>query len=144
MAADGRRARRTDRLLRVPRGRGFAYGPAFQGLLAVWRRDGEVFAEAALPEAGRPDAEAFGLHPALLDAGLHAAWLVAPDGDDAQAAGVPFSWHGVSWPLPAHPRSASDSAATPTKRSPWRSPTPPAHPSPPSRPSPCGASRPTR
>ncbi|MFB6539947.1 SDR family NAD(P)-dependent oxidoreductase, partial [Streptomyces noursei] len=75
---------------------GFAYGPAFQGLLAVWRRDGEVFAEAALPEAGRPDAEAFGLHPALLDAGLHAAWLVAPDGDDAQAAGVPFSWHGVS------------------------------------------------
>ncbi|MER7991286.1 SDR family NAD(P)-dependent oxidoreductase, partial [Streptomyces noursei] len=75
---------------------GFDYGPAFQGLLAVWRRDGEVFAEAALPEAGRSDAEAFGLHPALLDAGLHAAWLVAPDGDDAQAAGVPFSWHGVS------------------------------------------------
>ncbi|WP_425585595.1 SDR family NAD(P)-dependent oxidoreductase, partial [Streptomyces lunalinharesii] len=75
---------------------GFDYGPAFQGLLAVWRRDGEMFAEAALPEAGRPDAEAFGLHPALLDAGLHAAWLMAPDGADAQAAGVPFSWHGVT------------------------------------------------
>jgi malonyl CoA-acyl carrier protein transacylase/acyl carrier protein len=50
---------------------GFAYGATFQGLRAVWRRGGEVFAEVALPEADRAAAEHFGLHPALLDAALH-------------------------------------------------------------------------
>ncbi|MEW1661098.1 SDR family NAD(P)-dependent oxidoreductase, partial [Streptomyces sp. NPDC093707] len=75
---------------------GFGYGPAFQGLRAVWRRDGEVYAEVALPEAGRADAESYGLHPALLDAGLHAAWLVAPDAGTSGTGSVPFSWHGVS------------------------------------------------
>ena len=29
---------------------GYAYGPVFRGLKAAWRRDGEVFAEVALPE----------------------------------------------------------------------------------------------
>ncbi|MBI0385117.1 polyketide synthase dehydratase domain-containing protein, partial [Streptomyces albiflaviniger] len=29
---------------------GYDYGPTFQGMKAVWTRDGEVFAEAALPE----------------------------------------------------------------------------------------------
>nr|AZF85945.1 type I polyketide synthase [Catenulispora sp.] len=50
---------------------GFDYGPAFQGLRAVWRRGGEVFAEVALPAADSSAAEHFGLHPALLDAALH-------------------------------------------------------------------------
>ncbi|WP_146620561.1 type I polyketide synthase, partial [Streptomyces sp. Amel2xB2] len=68
---------------------GFAYGPGFRGLRAAWRgRDGEVFAEVALPEETRTGG--FGLHPALLDATLHAALLV----DDG--AGLPFSWGGVS------------------------------------------------
>ncbi|MFK0297292.1 SDR family NAD(P)-dependent oxidoreductase, partial [Streptomyces sp. NPDC090442] len=75
---------------------GFDYGPAFQGLRAAWRRDGEVYAEVALPEAGRSDAEEFGLHPALLDAGLHAAWLVAPETEAPRTGSVPFAWHGVS------------------------------------------------
>src|SRR5205085_12172425 len=51
---------------------GFQYGPAFQGLESVWRRDGEVFAEVALPEDAVADAGEYGLHPALLDAALHA------------------------------------------------------------------------
>ncbi len=39
--------------------RGYAYGPAFQGVRAVWRRDGdgdtEVFAEVALPDELRDE-----------------------------------------------------------------------------------------
>ncbi|WP_229890367.1 polyketide synthase dehydratase domain-containing protein, partial [Streptomyces griseomycini] len=57
---------------------GFGYGPVFQGLRAAWRRGDEVFAEVALPEG--VSAEGFGLHPALLDAALHAIGL-AGDAD---------------------------------------------------------------
>ncbi|MFJ9031570.1 type I polyketide synthase, partial [Streptomyces sp. NPDC102274] len=75
---------------------GFAYGPVFQGLRAAWRRDGEIFAEVSLPEGAEGDAAAFGLHPALLDASLHAS-LLAGDGDgDGGGGGLPFSWVGVS------------------------------------------------
>ncbi|MGD1090232.1 MAG: type I polyketide synthase, partial [Verrucomicrobiota bacterium] len=78
-------------------GSGYGYGPAFRGLRAAWHRDGEVFAEVALPEGAAADAAGFGLHPALLDAVLHAASLggLAP----AAAAGagplLPWSWAGV-------------------------------------------------
>ncbi|WP_251074392.1 polyketide synthase dehydratase domain-containing protein, partial [Streptomyces sp. ISL-111] len=72
---------------------GFAYGPVFQGLRAVWRRGDEVFAEVGLPEGVRGEAGAFGLHPAVLDAGLHAAWFL---GGAEDAGGVPFSWGGVT------------------------------------------------
>ncbi|MGH3380985.1 MAG: type I polyketide synthase, partial [Actinoallomurus sp.] len=68
---------------------GFAYGPMFQGLRAAWRRGDELFAEVALPDDTGDDG--YGLHPALLDACLHAA---AAEG--AQDGGVPFSWTGVS------------------------------------------------
>ncbi|MCR3754200.1 Acyl transferase domain-containing protein [Lentzea californiensis] len=69
---------------------GFDYGPVFQGLRAVWRRDGEIFAEVALPDAG---ADGFTIHPALLDAALHTLFL-APGADETAA--LPFSWGGVS------------------------------------------------
>ncbi|MET8682465.1 beta-ketoacyl synthase N-terminal-like domain-containing protein, partial [Streptomyces sp. NPDC004647] len=72
---------------------GFAYGPVFQGLRAVWRREGEVFAEVSLPDGITDEADAFGLHPALLDAGLHSAWFM---GASAEGGGVPFAWSGVS------------------------------------------------
>ena len=55
--------------------RGYGYGPAFRGLRAAWRRGEEVFAEVALPEEAAADAGPFGLHPALLDAALHAVGL---------------------------------------------------------------------
>ena len=57
---------------------GYGYGPAFRGLRAAWRRGEEVFAEVALPEEAAAEAAAFGLHPALLDAALHAAGLAGP------------------------------------------------------------------
>ncbi|MGA5566827.1 type I polyketide synthase, partial [Streptomyces platensis] len=67
---------------------GLGYGPVFQGLRAVWRRGGELFAEVALPEGDAGGTSGFGLHPALLDAALHCA---GPDG-----ARLPLAWSGVS------------------------------------------------
>nr|WP_062342610.1 type I polyketide synthase [Herbidospora sakaeratensis] len=67
-------------------------GPAFQGLRAVWRRDGEVFAEVVLPEAAG-EAGDYGLHPALLDAALSASWLAGPDTEGPR---MPFTWSGLS------------------------------------------------
>ncbi|MFI6151924.1 SDR family NAD(P)-dependent oxidoreductase [Kitasatospora sp. NPDC051170] len=74
-------------------GRGYRYGPAFQGLQAAWRRGDELFAEVRLPEDQRAGAAGFGLHPALLDAALHVIGLALPDGSGTL---LPFSWAGVS------------------------------------------------
>ncbi|MYS87811.1 SDR family NAD(P)-dependent oxidoreductase [Streptomyces sp. SID5474] len=71
---------------------GLEYGPLFQGMRAAWRLGDEVFAEVVLPERAGTEAARFGLHPALLDAGLHAIALSGATG--AQAA-LPFSWSGV-------------------------------------------------
>ncbi|MFE0223718.1 SDR family NAD(P)-dependent oxidoreductase, partial [Streptomyces albidoflavus] len=70
---------------------GLRYGPVFQGLRAAWRRDDEVFAEVALPDG--VEGTAFGLHPALFDAALHASFAFG--GDDAPG-GVPFVWENAT------------------------------------------------
>ncbi|MFI6349935.1 type I polyketide synthase, partial [Streptomyces sp. NPDC050560] len=76
---------------------GYGYGPVFQGLTAAWRRGDEVFAEVALPEEVSGEAARFGLHPALLDAALHAAGLGPFDtAGTAERIRLPFSWSGVS------------------------------------------------
>ncbi|WP_411757752.1 SDR family NAD(P)-dependent oxidoreductase [Streptomyces venezuelae] len=84
-------------------GNGLAFGPLFQGLNAVWRYEGEVFADIALPtttnataEGGAHEAAApYGIHPALLDASLHA---IAVGGlvDEPEVVRVPFHWSGVT------------------------------------------------
>ncbi|WP_079432439.1 type I polyketide synthase [Streptomyces katrae] len=74
---------------------GFAYGPLFQGLRSVWRSGDEVFAEVALPEDAAQDAGRFGLHPALLDAALHALG-VGGLLDEGAGGHLPFAWSGVS------------------------------------------------
>ncbi len=77
-------------------GVGLEYGPAFQGLRAVWRRGEEVFAEVELGDEGqRAEAAAYGLHPALLDAALHAVAALTSSGE-ASAPRLPFAWSGVS------------------------------------------------
>ncbi|MFI2352729.1 type I polyketide synthase [Streptomyces sp. NPDC019443] len=70
---------------------GFAYGPAFRGLRAAWRKGDEVFAEVTLPQQHH-DA-GFVLHPALLDAALHTVALAAPD---TERAVLPFSFRQVT------------------------------------------------
>ncbi|MEE1838229.1 polyketide synthase dehydratase domain-containing protein, partial [Streptomyces sp. JV190] len=73
---------------------GLVYGAVFRGMQAAWRRGDEVFAEVALPEEVADAADAFGLHPALLDAALHAIGLL-PRADD-EGTRLPFAWSGVS------------------------------------------------
>ncbi|WP_189879762.1 type I polyketide synthase, partial [Streptomyces viridiviolaceus] len=75
--------------------RGYAYGPLFQGLKAAWRRGDEIFAEVTLPEDAHADAGRFGIHPALLDAAMHAELLV-DDGTESGETVLPFSWNGVT------------------------------------------------
>ncbi|MDT5041152.1 MAG: hypothetical protein QOE51_2137, partial [Actinoplanes sp.] len=99
-------------------GAGFHYGPAFAGLTAVWKRGDEVFAEATLPESAAGDAGRFGIHPALLDAALHAAAFTggadgggiggggaegggsggggSGGGGSGGGGGLPFAWQDVS------------------------------------------------
>ncbi|WSP86682.1 SDR family NAD(P)-dependent oxidoreductase [Streptomyces sp. NBC_01235] len=77
---------------------GFDYGPAFQGLGRVWRRERDLFAEVALPESHRAEAARYGLHPALLDAAVQTLLVRALDasGDQEAAATLPFAWSGFS------------------------------------------------
>nr|WP_206791062.1 type I polyketide synthase [Amycolatopsis sp. MtRt-6] len=81
--------------------RGYAYGPVFQGLHAVWQRgsgdDTEVFAEVALPEDRHEEAGRFGIHPGLLDSGLHAGMLkvAATPEDELGPPALPFAWNGL-------------------------------------------------
>jgi acyl transferase domain-containing protein/acyl carrier protein len=72
---------------------GMAYGPAFQGLTAAWRLGEDVLAEVRAAEDLR-DTERFGLHPALLDAALHASAFggFTPGGGPL----MPFAWTGVT------------------------------------------------
>ncbi|MGW7758820.1 SDR family NAD(P)-dependent oxidoreductase, partial [Streptomyces violaceusniger] len=74
---------------------GYAYGPAFRGLVAAWRRDGEIFGDVALPEASVAEAERFGIHPALLDAALHAGSFCLPSDPARQVTLLPFAWNTV-------------------------------------------------
>ncbi len=75
---------------------GLEYGPVFQGLCAAWRLGGELLAEVTLPEAHHDQANLFGIHPALLDAALHAVALTDWLGDaTSSAVRLPFCWRDV-------------------------------------------------
>ncbi|MFD5320712.1 type I polyketide synthase [Streptomyces sp. NPDC127098] len=74
---------------------GYGYGPAFHGLRAVWRHGTDVYAHVVLPEVAGPDATAFGLHPALLDAVLHATDFAAGEARDPERIHLPFAWTGI-------------------------------------------------
>ncbi|MFF4407911.1 SDR family NAD(P)-dependent oxidoreductase [Streptomyces sp. NPDC001404] len=69
---------------------GHAYGTAFRGVTALWRRpsSGELFADVRLPAELHAEARCCVIHPALLDAALHAPLLAA---GSAGPARVPFA-----------------------------------------------------
>ncbi|WP_216893070.1 type I polyketide synthase [Nocardia alni] len=73
---------------------GFGYGPAFQGVRALWTRGEQAFAEVRLDETVG-DASEFGIHPALLDACLHAGADVLPEDLAPGQVPLPFSFAGV-------------------------------------------------
>ncbi|WP_017602356.1 SDR family NAD(P)-dependent oxidoreductase [Nocardiopsis lucentensis] len=71
---------------------GIGYGPAFRGLRAAWRHEGDLLAEVRLPDDLAEEAHQYGIHPVLLDTALHAT---------AHALGgahglLPFTWREVT------------------------------------------------
>ncbi|MFF3854990.1 type I polyketide synthase [Micromonospora sp. NPDC002575] len=85
--------------------RGYHYGPVFRALRAAWRHGDDLLAEVALDADAPGDAAPFTVHPALLDAALHAIGASALDGsatngstgaDGGAQPGLPFSWTGVA------------------------------------------------
>ncbi len=81
---------------------GLEYGEAFQGLRRAWRMGGDTYAEVELAERLREDAARFAVHPALLDAALHAA-LLDPSSSLGSEVRLPFCWSNVT----VHARGAS-------------------------------------
>ncbi|GAA2724365.1 type I polyketide synthase [Actinocorallia aurantiaca] len=69
--------------------RGYEYGPSFQGLRAVWKDGNKTFAEVSLDG----EADGFAVHPALLDAALHAVVGVVFTDDRTR---IPFAWSDVT------------------------------------------------
>ncbi|UYQ66239.1 type I polyketide synthase [Streptomyces peucetius] len=77
-------------------GRGYVYGPAFQGLRGLWRADDdEVYGEIRLPAEVPHASGGFALHPALLDAALHPVLSLLAGSDPTQVL-LPYSFSGVS------------------------------------------------
>ena len=75
--------------------RGMRYGPAFRGLRAAWRQGTEIMAELRPDEVdGELDPRHL-LHPALLDAALHAAFADRAPDSEPGTAWLPFAWSGV-------------------------------------------------
>jgi acyl transferase domain-containing protein len=78
---------------------GLDYGPSFLTVRAAWLSGKDAFTEVRLPEEERGQAEAFGLHPALLDActqanGVH---LVGNDAPMHRTV-LPFAWSRTRLP----------------------------------------------
>ncbi|GAA2908693.1 hypothetical protein GCM10010443_84710 [Actinoplanes cyaneus] len=74
---------------------GLTYGPAFRGLRRLWRRGDEVFAEVRT----EAPVDGYGLHPALLDAVLHAIGPAAML--PGEGLRLPFAFAGVHRFAPA-------------------------------------------
>ncbi|MEU4898955.1 type I polyketide synthase, partial [Streptomyces sp. NPDC044780] len=70
---------------------GLVYGAAFQGLEALWRQDGSLYADVTLPDAAG-GADGYAVHPALFDAALHAVAGTA----ELSEIRLPFAWTGVA------------------------------------------------
>ncbi|WP_329093494.1 type I polyketide synthase [Streptosporangium sp. NBC_01469] len=86
----------------------YTWGPSFQSLRLAWRRGDDLFAEVRLlDEVG---SASFDLHPALMDASMHALGadlipdeltaLVADPDESSERPRIPFTWRGVD--LRAH------------------------------------------
>ncbi|MFJ1749257.1 SDR family NAD(P)-dependent oxidoreductase [Streptomyces sp. NPDC088116] len=89
-------------------GLGLDYGPKFRGVTGAWRRGRELFAEVSLPGGGGTGTGGFGIHPALLDAALHAALLMP---DAASADEVPEAVRDIAyWALDALTRWLDEEA----------------------------------
>ncbi len=82
----------------------FQYGPAFQGIQHVWRRDGEALARITQHPALQTETAGYFMHPALLDACIQLAFVVMKEDDPEAPSGMflPNSVHRLQSfsPLP--------------------------------------------
>ena len=83
---------------------GVGYGPVFQGMRRVWRSNDDLYAEIELEEGQAGEAGRFCLHPALLDAALHPAMMMAGEEEGAEGLSVPFAWRDVRLQRPGAAR----------------------------------------
>jgi acyl transferase domain-containing protein/NADPH:quinone reductase-like Zn-dependent oxidoreductase/acyl carrier protein len=77
---------------------GLEYGPSFRCLRAAWRRGEELLVEVELSQEQQAQAGSYGVHPALLDAVLHAlagGGLLTGEGG-GNAVKLPFCWNDVT------------------------------------------------
>jgi NADPH:quinone reductase-like Zn-dependent oxidoreductase/acyl carrier protein len=69
--------------------RGLQYGPSFQSVEQIWRRDGEAVGRLRLPDLVQSEASAYQIHPALLDACFQVlAGTLPGDGEEVLKEGV--------------------------------------------------------
>ncbi|HEX8700828.1 MAG TPA: SDR family NAD(P)-dependent oxidoreductase [Myxococcaceae bacterium] len=78
---------------------GLEYGPAFQGVLELWRGEREALARVRLPEALAAAEAPYHMHPALLDALLQVAGGLAKPAEGMRALPVGISRLERSAPL---------------------------------------------
>ncbi|MFP5391998.1 MAG: SDR family NAD(P)-dependent oxidoreductase, partial [Gammaproteobacteria bacterium] len=71
-AANGRVEVSVERLYAALGERGIDYGPAFRAVRQLYVGEEELFARLVIPDALAPTLSAYGLHPSLMDAALHA------------------------------------------------------------------------
>jgi acyl transferase domain-containing protein/thioesterase domain-containing protein/acyl carrier protein len=73
----------TDKVYATSARRGLFYGPMFQAIESVWRRDGESLGKVRLPEPLAASANQFHFHPSLLDGCFQLAMISAPASSDS-------------------------------------------------------------
>ena len=69
---------------------GHGYGPAFQGIVGLWRGESEALGRVELPDAVKGDATRYRLHPVLLDASLQLLSAGVPDELKGKSTGETF------------------------------------------------------
>jgi acyl transferase domain-containing protein/NADPH-dependent curcumin reductase CurA/short-subunit dehydrogenase/acyl carrier protein len=69
---------------------GHGYGPAFQGIVGLWRGQLEALGRVELPEMVKGDASAYRLHPVLLDASIQILSAGVPDELKGKSTGETF------------------------------------------------------
>ncbi|MEX3611469.1 MAG: SDR family NAD(P)-dependent oxidoreductase [Burkholderia sp.] len=86
---------------------GIAYGAAHRGFVQAVVGEGELLAELCLPAAVQADAQAYVLHPSLMDAAFQATlglYLLGPRADAAQAM-LPFALETLELHRPPQARA---------------------------------------
>jgi acyl transferase domain-containing protein/thioesterase domain-containing protein/acyl carrier protein len=81
---------------------GLFYGPMFQTIEFVWRRDGEALGKIRLPKPLVPSADKFYIHPSLLDGCFQLAMISAPE-PEIKVTYVPVRIDRITFLAPAGP-----------------------------------------